>query len=369
MIIAPDPHWIASLSISSRSTAIGSLPHHNIDAALDYSFRLGIPFLPQIPIRNPWEYMIPQALEGLPGLQIEQDGSALVNLPIWERRAKDFAAKLNASLRASGPLPDFEPSASVSSLWQPFLWELSERGANLAKIQIAGPLTTQWALRARTDAATTLSAERVPELSAQIYKLSLARSLAMVRRLKAERIQPIIFLDEPALYGWSLQNPKHLLGMQELKVHLQTLRKEGAVTGLHCCSNTDWSQMLGLPIDILSLDTALSLENLLSGGAGALERFIEIGGRLALGIVPTARSMILHSLRAHDLLEGVEKTFERSGHARLLQPVLASVLFTPACGLAYHTVADAELSQQLLQDVALEVERRLGKSPRKGTTG
>ena len=369
MTTAPEPHWIHSLPVASRTTAIGSLPHHNIDAALDYSFRLGIPFLPQIPIRNPWEYMIPQALEGLPGLQIEQDGSALVSLPVWESRAKEFGAKLDAALRTPGTLADFEPSTSVSSLWQPFLWELTERGMKLAKIQIAGPLTTQWALKARTDASTTLAAERVPELSAQIYKLALVRSLAMVRRLKAERIQPVIFLDEPALYGWSLQNPKHLLGMQELKVHFQTLRKEGAVTGLHCCSNTDWAQMLGLPIDILSLDTALSLENLLAGGAEALSRFLEKGGRLALGIVPTARSMILHSLRARDLLESVEKTFERTGQSRLLEPVLASALFTPACGLAYHMVADTEVSQELLQNVALEVERRLGRSPGKGPTG
>ncbi len=53
------------------TTGIGSLPHHNIDAALAFSFQATIPFLPQIPIRNPWEYMIAQALEGVPGLEVE----------------------------------------------------------------------------------------------------------------------------------------------------------------------------------------------------------------------------------------------------------------------------------------------------------
>ena len=33
------------------------------DAALAFSFSMDVPFLPQIPIRNPWEYMIAQALE------------------------------------------------------------------------------------------------------------------------------------------------------------------------------------------------------------------------------------------------------------------------------------------------------------------
>lgn len=41
-------------SLTAQTTAIGSLPHHNVDAALAFSFQLGIPFLPQIPIRNSW---------------------------------------------------------------------------------------------------------------------------------------------------------------------------------------------------------------------------------------------------------------------------------------------------------------------------
>lgn len=354
------------LSPSSMTTAIGSLPHHNIDAALEYSFRLGIPFLPQIPIRNPWEYMIPQALEGLPGMQIEQDGSAQVSLPIWEKRSREFDAILDEAVRAEGLLTAFEPSTSVSSLWQPFLWELSERGTPLAKIQIAGPLTTQWSLKVRTDASTTMAAERIPELSAQVYKLTLVRSLAMIRRLKANGVQPLIFIDEPALYGLTLQNPKHLVGMQELKLLLQTLRKEAALVGLHCCSNTDWSQMLTLPLDVLSLDVALSLENLLTHSASQLETFVAAGGRLALGIVPTARSMILHSLRAHDLIEQTRNAFERTGTYRLADSILARALYTPACGLAYHTVVDAEVSLALLQDVATQMESLLaGKGPRR----
>ena len=55
-------------TLARRTTGIGSLPHHNIDTALEYSFQFGLPFLPQIPIRSPWELMITQALEGLPGL-------------------------------------------------------------------------------------------------------------------------------------------------------------------------------------------------------------------------------------------------------------------------------------------------------------
>src|SRR5215210_6594470 len=69
------------------TTAIGSLPHHNIDSALAFSFQASIPFLPQIPIRNPWEFMIAQALDGMPGLQVDEDGAVSLNYDIWNSRA------------------------------------------------------------------------------------------------------------------------------------------------------------------------------------------------------------------------------------------------------------------------------------------
>src|SRR4051812_27742352 len=76
------------------TTGIGSLPHHNVDAALDFSFRHGIPFLPQIPIRNPWEYMIAQALEGIPGLLAEKDGLVVLDADLWNARASRFGKLL-----------------------------------------------------------------------------------------------------------------------------------------------------------------------------------------------------------------------------------------------------------------------------------
>src|SRR6478735_9027007 len=111
-----------------RLTAIGSLPHHNIDTALEYSLKLGIPFLPQIPIRNPWEFMISQALEGLPGLQVEEDGNAILNLEVWKSQSHWLTQRLRAAFSEGpgkkGAFSGFEPSASISSCWQPFLWEL-----------------------------------------------------------------------------------------------------------------------------------------------------------------------------------------------------------------------------------------------------
>src|SRR3954463_13036566 len=96
-----------------NTTCIGSLPHHNVDAALEFSFRTGIPFLPQIPVRNPWEYMLPQALEGMPGLQTESGGGVAINAEIWRSRKADFESRIGAAFDQGGAaLEAFEPGPS-----------------------------------------------------------------------------------------------------------------------------------------------------------------------------------------------------------------------------------------------------------------
>lgn len=331
------------MTTTAKTTAIGSLPHHNIDAALAASFQLDIPYLPQIPIRNPWEYMIAQALEGLPGLIVDKDGTVTLDVTVWAGRSRTFNERLLNAFSVMGAKRDafesFEPSAATSSGWQPFLWELEERGVKLAKIQIAGPLTAQWALRLSNGANITT----YPELASQIYRLVLARALAMSRRLQAGGIQPILFLDEPGLYGLNHSDPLHALALQEVKFLVQALRKESVIVGLHCCSNTDWNAVLNLGLDYISIDTHLSLESLLSTG-GAAVQYVEGGGKFSLGVIPTSKELT-RTPNAKDLLAELLDQFSRHWPTRpdLVKRVLSQALYTPACGLALHNPADAEV--------------------------
>jgi hypothetical protein len=333
---------IKALLSTPVTTGIGSLPHHNIDAALAFSFRSGIPYLPQIPIRNPWEYMIPQALEGMPGLDVGAEGEALLNLDVWIGRSHSFNERLLEAF-AQAARPDafaaFEPSAAASSSWQPFLWELEERGHRIAKFQIAGPLTAQWVLRLKDGGLTGAH----PEIAVQIYRLVLARAFAMCRRLQAGGIQPILFLDEPGLYGFSATNPRHVMGLQELKLMIQALRKENVLVGLHCCSNTDWNAILQLGLDIISIDVELSLDKVLAEPGS--QKFLADGGRFSLGVIPTSwEAGESHVLEPAQLFGRLLEFFAQrwSGQPHLVKHVLSSALYTPACGLALHSPNDAE---------------------------
>ncbi len=334
------------------TTGIGSLPHHNIDSALAYSLKFDIPFLPQIPIRNPWEYMVASALEGLPGLMVEKEGLAFLNVEVWEGRSKSFNDRLSYAFSHSADpnaFESFEPSSATSSSWQPFLWELQEQKKTTAKIQLCGPLTAQWALRL-SDGKTV---DHYPDLGAQIFKIVLARAIAMGRRLLQQKIKPILFLDEPGLYGLSPENPKHAISVSELSIVISALKKEGITVGLHCCSNSDWAKILPLGMDYLSIDTHLSLESLMKAGP-ALKTYLNSGGKLSLGVVPTDIASEQQET-PKDLTTGLIKALGQSPDPSLKNQILASSLLTPACGMALLT---PEMTEEILSNL-LNLKRNI----------
>ena len=238
------------------TTAIGSLPHTQLELALQAAFQVDIPYLPQLPRRDPSEYMVAQALEGLPGLAYDGDGVCTVSLSEWRTGASALQKVIARSLSGEGQL--LEPTVEAYSAWPAFLFELTERKTPVAKVQLAGPITVSHAARADDGPAA-----RQADLASQLFQLVVARALSMVKAVHARGAHPLFFFDEPGLCGLSLGTATHLMALQELKVAALTLRKAGATVGLHCCGNTDWERLLPLGFDILSIDARLSLTSLL----------------------------------------------------------------------------------------------------------
>lgn len=327
-----------------KTAAIGSLPHAHIDSALNWSFRLDIPTLPQLPIRYPSEFMIAQALEGLPGLQVGGDSLTQINADLWANGSHAFEGRLEAAFKDDVFTP-FEPSAEGSHAWKGFLFECAERSIKAAKIQIAGPLTCTWAIKLTSGKAPA----SVPGLTEQIFKLVLARTLAMTRALKSRGIQPMVSIDEPALFALGTEAASTALeqvSLEPLKIIFQALGKEGAHRVLHCCSDSRWSAVLELPFERLSIDTHLSLPSLLTTHRDSLERFIARGGKLAFGVVPT-RSLALDLPAVHFASE-----LRSALKAARFESLLDDAWITPACGLAYQTIEEAERAPSLLRAIA-----------------
>jgi hypothetical protein len=252
----------AALSLLPRGaiTGIGSLPHTQMELALQMALAVDVPYLPQLPSQNPSELMVPAALEGLPGLEAGEDGACTVELGAWEAGRAALEARIDAAVR-SGDASAFLPGVAAARALRPFLWEARERKLAFAKAQLAGPATVRWSSRLST--GEPLSEH--PGLDAQVFRLLLVRSLALVQAVRAAGATAIFYLDEPGLYALDTTDPAHLAALTEIRLLVAALRQQGALVGLHCCGNTRWSALLDLGIDLLSFDVRLSRRGLLAG--------------------------------------------------------------------------------------------------------
>src|SRR5712691_5031115 len=126
------------------TSSIGSLPHTQLELALQQALILDVPAAPQLPRRDPAEYMVPQALDGLPGLRFDAEGNSTVDLEEWRRGSATLGARLERALEHDEGVARFLPSAASWQAFQPFVWEVEHRRLPFAKAQIAGPLTLRW---------------------------------------------------------------------------------------------------------------------------------------------------------------------------------------------------------------------------------
>src|SRR5579884_4064860 len=82
------------------TTGIGSLPHTQLELALQMAMQVDIPYLPQLPTGNPAELMIASALEGLPGMRFDPDGLVTVDLDAWRAGTEELGETIERSLQA-----------------------------------------------------------------------------------------------------------------------------------------------------------------------------------------------------------------------------------------------------------------------------
>ncbi|MFO0723965.1 MAG: hypothetical protein U1E65_09300 [Myxococcota bacterium] len=330
---------------SLATTGVGSLPHKTVSAGLEQAFRVDVPYLPQLPLRDPREFMLPQALEGMPGVVADEQGAVVLDVETWKKGRAKYDDKLYLALEKDD-LREFLPSADYLAAWEPFLARVRDEARPVAKIQLAGPMTLQWTLRTADG--------QIPPAGAltHVSRTVLARALAMADALSIAGAAPMFFVDEPGLYAFSRNQPGHIVMLQELRILIMALKKRGARVGLHCCSDADWGALMGLGLDLLGIDARLSLRSLLQAGE-ALVTFVSMGGRLALGVIPTSHrdevvepQALLADMQAE--LKSLEQYFPT--RSAIFETILGRSMLTPACGMAFLSEPEASSIAQQLAD-------------------
>jgi methionine synthase II (cobalamin-independent) len=164
----------------------------------------------------------------------------------------------------------------------------------------------------------------------------------------------IVFCDEPIFAA--LGTPAYI-GISDDDViatytHIcDDLHAAGALVGIHCCGNMDWSLLTRTPVDIISFD-AYSYGEKVALYAADIDAFLEKGGWLAWGLVPTVNAQIVEQETVDSLLrkrDELAALFAQKGIAR--DRLMRQMILTPSCGMGTLTPGSAQRVLELLHQL------------------
>ncbi len=330
------------------ATSIGSFPHLNEREVLPLILQdfPDIPFWPQLPKRSFLEGMVAQYSEGFPSVKLDGKEQRL-----WVDTSSGFEKEVERFYQAiEDENLDFfrisEDYARGLLLLKDLSHEEARKGVKSIKGQITGPVTFGLSL---TDQ------NKRPIFYDSTLREILIRHLSFKARWIEKRfnelfpeVPTIVFFDEPGLSAFG----SAFSGLNQEDVILSLNECFSAVEGLkgvHCCGNTDWSLLLSTQLDILSFDAYGYLENL-SLYPKELTTFLERGGILAWGIVPTGEEILKED--AESLVNRFQKGVEMLSKEGIDPVLLQRVILTPSCGTASLPIDLAERVCHLTAEVS-----------------
>jgi hypothetical protein len=135
------------------------------------------------------------------------------------------------------------------------------------------------------------------------------------------------------------------------------IHKENAYAGVHCCENTDWSILLTSDIDVLSFDAYGFFDRVFLYKED-VKKFIQRGGTLAWGIVPTHAEEVLRQLTVESLVKLWKAHVDRLVNEGIpVETIVSQSLVTPSCGAGALSVEAALRVLQLLHDSSDELRK------------
>jgi len=315
---------------SGAFTGVGSLPHRSAHDAAVFAMRhYDIVAIPSLPRRSPAEGMIAQAVVGIPGVTLGHYGSIAVDAKAID---PDADVLTDVSADAFVGFRTFLATAAGRALTGPVKW------------QLVGPITLGVALTRAGVAAELAFGVATRAVRAHLAALSDVVATALPASPQ------IVLLDEPWLgelmhHGFPITPDAAI----DLLSSAMAAVEPAATVGIHCCASADVASLLAAGPQILSVPATTALTRV----AGYLARYLDDGGRIAWGVVPTDGPAPTSPERAWRQLGDLWCALvERGCDPTVLR---THSLVTPSCGLGLHAPAVAEQ----VCSVAREVGRRV----------
>jgi len=339
------------------ATAIGSLPHAKAEDAVKVILASipDAPIWPQLPANGMNEQMEVQYSENLPRVVIDREKERMY-IDTTGDYSMDLANFYENFLCENFDYFQITPEFSKGI----YAMEEALKAANaprpFVKVQTTGPISFGLTIVDENKRAIYYNAEFVD---------CVVKGLAMkcrwqIQRYKSFADNVICFIDEPILSAFgsstyvSVSRDDVIAKLGEV---VEAIHAEGALAGVHCCGNTEWSILMDAGVDIVNFD-AFDFGDTIALYPEAVKAHLESGKVLAWGVVPTNSAKIqgqsVQSLVAK-FDAGVDN-LAKTGIDREL--IINQAMITPSCGTGSLPVADAELVFKLLGETSAALRAR-----------
>lgn len=343
-----------SFNPQGLATAIGSLPHQSPEAACRVILDSipEIPIWPQLPATDFREGMEIQYSEGLPGIVLDPDSRRMhfdtggdITLGL-EKFYENYVAENLEYFQIS---PVF--SRGIYEM-ERMLAAQKPAGLRYFKNHVTGPIT--------------VGLGRTDENKRAIYYNEMMRDVVvkgtemkarwMLSRFRALGVPQLCFIDEPILSAFGSSTYVSVQRsdvVQYLRDVIAAVHKEGGLAGVHCCGNTEWTILVDAGTDVISFD-AFDYGETIAYYPGPLKDYLERGGVLAWGIVPTSAKIAAET--PETLLGRLRSAVDNlAGKGIPKSLIWEKCLVTPSCGTGSLPV---DLSEKVFTHLG-EVSRRL----------
>jgi hypothetical protein len=255
------------------TTAMGIMPHDNIDDALKFVLTMDIPFWPQLPRLSFYEDMYVQVMEHFPGVVIDHD-----RLRIYIDTNR-FIDEIPEYLEQEDDPSTFAISEKFSRVYRRFL-SLDLTPYMSIHGQIVSPISLMLKIVDENNKPMVYN----DEVRAFAYAFIQKKLNFQYAELSAKNANAFVWIDDPglefifnAMCGYDSVKAK-----DELTDFFEGV---DGPRGLHLCGRPDWDFLLSLNIEILSFNAYAWGDIFVT--YDKVKSFLEKGNIISWGIIPT----------------------------------------------------------------------------------
>ncbi len=257
-----------------RTTAMGIMPHMDIDRAVQLALSLDIPFWPQLPRVSFYEDMYVQASQFFPGISLDMAQQRVVF------NSREFESGITEYEKVLGEPDGLALTKEYSSVYHRFLGlELSRYYA--IRGQMTGPVSFGFRV---------VDEENKPiiyndSVKTILFDFMQRKANVQWEHLHKKNARAFVWLDEPGL-GWVFSGFTGYNDVQAQEDYRNFVQGLEGLKALHLCATVNLPYLLSLGIEVLSFD-AYVLEVMPAGYTEAVGNYLREGNIIAWGIVPT----------------------------------------------------------------------------------